>query len=242
MRTLLALIPARGGSKGVKRKNIKVMAGHPLIHYSIKIALAADVVTRTIVSTEDQEIAEIARSLGAEVPFLRPAELARDHILDYPVAEHCLDYLNESENWKPDFLLFLRPTMPLRPSGEIEKAFELISRRPEIDSVRTARPVPYPPYWMKKIDSQGCLAPFTEAVSEYQYSRRQDLPRTVMCDGYVDMSRVDSVRRYRQVVCGKIHALFRSNVPFIDIDTQKDWDYCEYVMQHQKKGIRHAVQ
>ncbi|MFH1982552.1 MAG: acylneuraminate cytidylyltransferase family protein [Pseudomonadota bacterium] len=231
MTTLLALIPARGGSKGVPRKNIKPMAGRPLIHYTIQAALASPVVTRIIVSTEDEEIAAIATGLGAEVPFRRPIALALDHVLDFPVAAHCLDYLRNVEGWTPDFLVFLRPTMPLRKPGEIEAAYDIIRRHPDIDSVRTTRPVPYPPYWMKKIDDDGRLSPFMDAVAPYQYTRRQGLPRTVMCDGYVDLSRVSAIRRFNQVVGGNIYALYREDVPFYDIDTQEDWDYCEYVME-----------
>jgi len=97
---IISLIPARGGSKAIKKKNIKLMAGEPLIHYAISASLDAKKIDRTIVSTDDKEIVEIAKSNGAETPFLRPSELAQDNILDYPVINHCINYLINEENVK----------------------------------------------------------------------------------------------------------------------------------------------
>src|SRR5512143_1686076 len=107
---VLALIPARGGSKGIPRKNIRPFAGHPLIAYSIAAGLQADLVTRVIVTTDDEEIAEVARGCGAETPFLRPAELAQDRTLDLPVFQHALQWLQQHEGYHPDILVHLRPT------------------------------------------------------------------------------------------------------------------------------------
>jgi N-acylneuraminate cytidylyltransferase len=112
---VLAIIPARGGSKSIPRKNIRPLAGHPLIAYSIAAALEAHSVTRTIISTDDEEIAEVARRYGAETPFLRPAEFAQDNTTDLPVFEHALGWLMENEAYNPDIVVQLRPTSPIRP-------------------------------------------------------------------------------------------------------------------------------
>src|SRR5512135_1117225 len=109
MTDILALIPARGGSKGIPRKNIRNFAGYPLIAWSIAAAKQSKLVTRVIVSTDDEEIASVARELGAEVPFLRPAELAQDKSLDLPVFEHALQWLKENEGYQPDVVVQLRP-------------------------------------------------------------------------------------------------------------------------------------
>src|SRR5512136_2838806 len=114
MTEILALIPARGGSKGIPRKNIRSFSGYPLIAWSIAAALQAETVTRTIVSTDDEEIASVAREWGAETPFLRPAEFAQDQTTDLPVFEHALTWLTENENYHPDAVVQLRPTSPIR--------------------------------------------------------------------------------------------------------------------------------
>ena len=120
---VLAVIPARGGSKGIPHKNIRCFAGHPLIAYSIAAARQSELVTRVIVSTDDPEIADVARDFGAQVPFLRPAELAQDTTLDLPVFQHVLAWLIANEAYQPDFVLQLRPTSPVRPVGlEIGRA------------------------------------------------------------------------------------------------------------------------
>src|SRR3954471_3704548 len=111
---VLALIPARGGSKGIKRKNLTPIFGKPLVAHSIQHALACKTVTRTIVSTDDEEIAAVSRSFGAESPFMRPAALAEDHVLDWPVFAHALNVLETMENYRPDIVVHLRPTAPYR--------------------------------------------------------------------------------------------------------------------------------
>ena len=112
---VLAIIPARGGSKGIPRKNINLFANFPLISYSIVAALQAESVTRVIVSTDDEEIAAVSRQWGAETPFIRPAELAQDHTTDLPVFQHALQWLKEHEGYPPDLVIHRRPTSPLRP-------------------------------------------------------------------------------------------------------------------------------
>ena len=112
---ILAIIPARGGSKSIPRKNIRPLAGHPLIAYSIAAGRQSRLVTRTIVSTDDEEIAAVARQYGAETPFLRPAEFAQDNTTDFPVFTHALGWLKEHEGYQPDIIVQLRPTSPIRP-------------------------------------------------------------------------------------------------------------------------------
>ena len=119
---VLAIIPARGGSKGIPRKNIRDFAGFPLLAYSITAGLRSAYVTRVIVSTDDEEIASVAKRFGAEVPFLRPEELAQDHTTDFPVLVHCLDWLQAEENYSPDIILWLRPTSPVRPKRLVDDA------------------------------------------------------------------------------------------------------------------------
>src|SRR5437867_12897651 len=128
---ILALIPARGGSKGIPRKNIKVVAGKPLIAYSIEQALASRFITRTIVSTDDPEIAKVARDFGADVPFMRPSEFAQDLSPDIEVFRHALESLRKSERYVCELVVHLRPTGPVRRVELIDRAIETMLGDPE---------------------------------------------------------------------------------------------------------------
>ncbi len=159
MTEMLALIPARGGSKSIPRKNIRPFAGHPLIAYSIAAGLAAELVTRVIVSTDDEEIAAVARRYGAEAPFLRPAELAQDHTPDLPVFQHALEWLAEHEGYQPEIVVQLRPTSPFRRVAHIDQAMYRLLEQPEADSVRTVC-VPFQnPFKMWRIGPDGLMQP-----------------------------------------------------------------------------------
>jgi CMP-N-acetylneuraminic acid synthetase len=149
---VLALIPARGGSKGIPRKNIRDFAGYPLIAYSIKAALQSQAVTRTIVSTDDEEIAAVAREYGAETPFLRPEEFSLDNTTDLPVFQHALKWLEEHENYCPDVVVHLRPTSPIRPLTCVDDAVNILLSHPEADSVRGVVEAGQNPYKMWRID------------------------------------------------------------------------------------------
>src|SRR5512146_2665623 len=136
----LAIVPARGGSKGIPRKNIRDFAGYPLIAYSIAAARQADAVTRVIVSTDDEEIAQVGRQWGVETPFLRPAEFAQDNSTDLPLFQHALKWLDEHEGYHPQVVLQLRPTSPLRPRNLVDRAVSTLLAHPDADSVRGVVP------------------------------------------------------------------------------------------------------
>ena len=159
---ILAIIPARGNSKSIPRKNIREFAGHPLIAFSIAAARQSDLVTRVIVSTDDPEIAEISRKYGAEVPFMRPAKIAEDATLDLPVFEHALKWLEENEKYSPDVVIQLRPTSPIRPVGMVDEAVRLLLDHPEADSVRGIVVSGQNPFKMWKIDPQGVMQPLLD--------------------------------------------------------------------------------
>ena len=136
MTSHLALIPARGGSKGIPRKNVRNFAGYPLIAWSIAAAKQSELVTRVIVSTDDEEIASVAREFGAETPFVRPAKFAEDNTTDLPVFEHALQWLAEDENYRPEIVAQLRPTSPIRPRGLVDDAIRILQSHADADSVR----------------------------------------------------------------------------------------------------------
>lgn len=233
---ILSIIPARGGSKGVPRKNIKLLNGKPLIGYTIEASLKSKKINRTIVSTDDDEIANIALSFNAEVPFIRPKELAKDDVLDFPVIEHALRYLKEHEDYIPDIVVYLRPTMPLRTSKEIDVAINVLLENKTVDTIRTVREAPYSPFWMKRISKEGLIEGYHDHVEPYVFKRRQDLPEVYICDGYVDAARTESIIKFKEFPPGKKLPVKSENATFIDIDTLDDWFFCEYYLKNCKNG------
>ena len=189
---VLALIPARGGSKGIPRKNIRPFAGYPLIAYSIAAALQAETVTRVIVSTDDPEIAEVAHTFGAETPFLRPAELAADRSTDLPVFQHALTWLAEHEDYHPEIVLHLHATSPVRPPGFVDQAVRLLREHPEAECVRSVVSPGQNPYKMWQIDPEsGRMMPLltVQGIAEPYNTPRQLLPAVYLQTGHVNAIR-----------------------------------------------------
>lgn len=231
---VLAVIPARGGSKGIPRKNIRDFAGHPLIAYSIEAGLQAKTVTRTIVTTDDAEIAEVARRCGAEIPFMRPAELAQDHTLDLPVFQHVLEWLEQNEGYRPDVVVQLRPTSPIRPPTLVDEAVCLLLDTPGAHSVRGVVPAGQNPHKMWRIDSQtGRMVPLltVEGVAEPYNAPRQVLPPVFWQTGHIDAIRPEVIRA--GTMSGEVILPVMIDPQYtVDIDTPKDWARYEWLVWH----------
>jgi N-acylneuraminate cytidylyltransferase len=223
----LALIPARGGSKSVPRKNLLPVAGRPLIAYSILHAQACPCITRIIVSTDDDEIAEVARSYGAEVPFKRPAEAASDTATDFQVFHHALGWLSEHEGYTPELVVHLRPTGPVRETALIERAVQLMLRSPEADALRSVGTAEQTPYKMWRMEG-SFLRPLIElpGYPEAHSMPRQKLPVAYWQNGYVDIVRPRTILELESmtgrvvlpfVVEGKIHELdYLDQIPALE--------------------------
>ncbi|MEY2458897.1 MAG: hypothetical protein QOG30_727 [Acidimicrobiaceae bacterium] len=192
---VLALIPARGGSKSIPRKNIIEIAGKPLIEWSIQQALQSARITRVIVSTDDTEIASIAERSGAEVPFLRPPEYAQDDSPDIDVFRHALEFLADNEVYEPDMVVHLRPTGPVRRVEDIDAAIDLLAREPEADALRSVSLVHQTPYKMWQLQDDGTMEPLLRipGVRDCQSRARQLLPLVYWQNGYVDVIRPRAV-------------------------------------------------
>ncbi|MCH6257912.1 acylneuraminate cytidylyltransferase [Puniceicoccaceae bacterium K14] len=188
---VLAVIPARGGSKGLTRKNLRPLEGHPLIAYSIKAALDSKLVSRVICTTDDEEIATVAKAYGAEVPFIRPAHLAQDNTLDLPVFQHIVNWLLENEGWAPDIVTQLRPTSPIRPISVIDRSIEMLASNSAATSVRGVVPAPSNPYKMWRLDQGDFMSQLLEVpgIKEPYNSPRQSLPQAWWQTGTVDTMR-----------------------------------------------------
>ena len=235
--SILTLIPARGGSKSIPRKNLKPLGGHPLIAWSIAAALQADCKPRVIVSTDDEEIAAVAREYGAETPFLRPAELAEDHTLDLPVFQHALLWLDENEGYRPEIVVQLRPTSPFRPAGMIDEAVRILQAHPDATSVRGVVPSGQNPYKMWRAESDGPLQPLLETDIEEAYNRpRQELPPTFWQTGHIDAIRSEVILA-GSMSGGVIYPLHIDSKYTVDLDTLLDWDRAEWRLQDPKMDV-----
>ncbi|MBO6538832.1 MAG: acylneuraminate cytidylyltransferase family protein [Rhizobiaceae bacterium] len=240
---IVAIIPARGGSQGIPRKNVKPFAGKPLIVWTIEQALAAKNVDRVIVSTDGEEIADIAVAHGAEVPFLRPDEISVSSTAIEPVMHHLSEWLRLNEGANAEALVLLFPTSPLRQVEHIEDAVDLF-RRSEVDSVVTVNesPAHYTPYWTLVRNEQGQVSYFGGTDIRKGYTRRQDFPQKCFAkNDLVFVVRPDNLS-------AEVPSLYGSKVELLEIDRlyegdinePEDWDLVElkfnYLASRAKPG------
>jgi N-acylneuraminate cytidylyltransferase len=231
---VLAVIPARGGSKGIPRKNIKDFAGYPLIAYSIAAATQSKLVTRTIVSTDDEEIAAVARQYGAETPFLRPAEFAQDNTTDLPVFQHVLSWLKENEGYVPDVVVQLRPTSPVRPLACVDDAVNMLLSHPDTDSVRGVVEADQCPYKMWLIDTtSGTMSPLlgVDGISEAYNAPRQKLPKAYWQIGHIDAIRPRAIVEQNSMSGKVIMPLIMDPRFTVDLDNLRDWHQGEQLVK-----------
>ena len=235
---VLAIVQARGGSKSLPRKNIRSFAGHPLIAYSIAAALAAKKVSRLIVSTDDDEIAAIAQTYGAAVPFLRPLELAQDHSCDLTLFQHALHWLEEHEGYKPDMVVQLRPTSPLRPVELIDQAIDKLLHYPEVDCVRSVTPPNQNPYKMWRDGEDGLLKPLMTGEFDEPYNMpRQHLPKVYWQTGHIDVIRSKTISFKNSMTGDKVLPILVDRLYCVDIDNEDDWIYAEWLLAHKAISI-----
>jgi N-acylneuraminate cytidylyltransferase len=247
---VLALIPARGGSKGIPRKNLIEVAGKPLIAWSILHALASTRITRVVVSTDDPEIAATAAQWGAEVPFVRPADFAADHSPDLDVFRHALGFLAETEDYRPEMVVHLRPTGPVRRVEDIDAAVDLLAGAPEADAVRSVSPVHQSPYKMWRLCDDGTMEPLLRipGVRDCQSQARQSLPSTYWQNGYVDVLRPRAVLELDSM-WGERVLPFIVETTLFDLDYPEDIPPVEDALRRLEQGLdlpraepgRHAV-
>lgn len=232
---IVAIIPARGGSKGVPQKNIRTLGGFPLIAYSVVAARLAKSITRVIVSTDSEEIAEIARHYGAEAPFLRPAAYARDKSPDIEFVVHALQWFRDHEAVEPDLLIHLRPTTPLRDPEIIDQAVQEVLSNTMATSLRSGHLASESPFKWFTRDDGGYFRTLNGLPVEAANLPRQDFPDVYIPDGYVDVllprfvletntMHGDKVIGYRSPVC-------------TEVDTEEDFDYLEYQLQREGSVI-----
>ncbi len=222
---LVVIIPARGGSKSLPKKNILLLKGEPLLCHSVDYSLKSKLVTMTIVSTDSQEIADIAKNCGASVPFIRPDEFAQDDTRDYPVIRHALDFF-EAQGQIFDMYILLRPTSPMRPSGLIEKAIEILENNTSATSVRSMARIKEHPYRAWKQHNDGSVSSFIDNEVEPYNIPRQELPKLYFQTGDIEVIRRETI--INGSISGEcVYPLIIKHEDMIDIDSRSDFNRAE---------------
>lgn len=237
MGNVVAVIPARAGSKGLPGKNILPLLGKPVLVYTVEAALQARTLDRVILSTDSEEIAEVGRRAGVEAPFLRPPELATDSAHPTAVLEHAITYLADTEGYETELVVTLQPTSPLRLAGDIDDAVRLLQGNPNMDSVITIMEVGLPPYWVLRTDGPY-LRPFVDDGTDYSLMRRQELEQTYRPNGAVYVTRRELLKDRGLIFSafsqGKTGYIIMDPIRSLDIDTETDFKVIEAVLKGQQ--------
>lgn len=225
MSKVLAIIPARSGSKSVKDKNIREMNKKPMLAYSIEHAKASKYIDRVIVSTDSEKYAKIARNYGAETPFLRPSEISMDDSLDLEVFQHALSYLEREEGYIPDLVVQLRPTYPIRNVEDIDNIIEQMLADETIDSIRCIARAKEIAYKMWHKDSNGRLTPIMKEIKECYNMPRQELPVVYYQNACIDVIRTPVITK-KNSMSGDCIVGYEMEHNF-DIDTEEEFQKAE---------------
>jgi len=223
--SILAIIPARGGSKGIPRKNIKPLMGKPLIGWSIDAAKQASCIDHIIVSTEDQEIASVARELGADVPFMRPAELAADDTPGIAPVLHAISQLPDYE-----WVLLLQPTSPLRSAEDIDGVWQFCQERGAPSAVSVCE-VGKHPYWMYRCNAAQLLEPFIKGRPDV--TRRQDLPPAYALNGALYLAKTDWLLEQQNFIGPETLGYIMPPERSVDLDAPQDWRWIEFLIEQE---------
>ena len=233
---ILAIIPARCGSKGIRRKNLQKLSGKPLIVHTIIAAKKTKSINKIIVSTDDKEIGKISKNNGAEVPFLRPKQISKDTSSTIEVIKHALKFLQENQSYVPDIIILLQPTSPLRTSQLITKTINTLkkSKATSVITVSKITKHPYASYWLKN----DFLKPFEK--NSPKYSRRQEFPDLFFPTGAVYTFWYDTLKKFNSLYGPKIKPIVVRDED-IDIDNLRDLFFAEMMLKNWKKYKKNLV-
>lgn len=231
--TVLGLITARGGSKGLPRKNIRPLAGKPLVAWTIEAALNCPALSRVVVSTDDAEIAEVCRKWGADIPFIRPGELAQDDSPHMDVIIHAIKWLKDNENWCSDYVMLLQPTSPFCNAQDIDMAVALAKKR-KADSVVSVTEAPSHPYFIRRITEEGTLVDF--AKKPEGYLPRQLLPPAFFENGAIYLARREVLIEKRTFYTDRTYAYVMPPERSLNIDTPWDLYLADLILKDRNKN------
>ena len=227
MTEIVAIIPARSGSKGIKDKNIIHLGGHPLISWSIAVCKKVSLIDRIVVSTDSKNYSELCMKYGAEVPFIRPESISGDSSTDYEFIEHALDWFKKNES-EPKLIVHIRPTTPIRNPKLINKAIIDFKNNSKATSLRSVHEMSESAYKTFEFNNYGFLKPIAnnEQTIDYANRPRQSFPKTYQANGYVDVLSVSYIRNKKQIHGDCV-------IPYItpftqEIDSKNDMHFLEY--------------
>ncbi|ACD97105.1 acylneuraminate cytidylyltransferase family protein [Trichlorobacter lovleyi] len=231
---VLGLIPARGGSKRLPRKNLLTLVGQPLISYTIQAGLQANCIDELMVSTDDHEIAQVALAWGARVPFMRPCELARDDTSTFEVVRHALDYYKEVEGKLFEYVALLQPTSPLRSGEDIDNAMVFL-RKKNADSVISVSELDHSPLWCNTLPDDLSMRTFLR--EDVKYKRSQELETYYRLNGAIYLCRtVQLLKEQTFFLKDHVYAHVMAREKSIDIDTSLELKLCEILLAEQLSG------
>lgn len=231
-KTVLAVIPARGGSKGLPGKNGREICGRPLIAWSIEQAKHCDDIHRIVVSTDDEQLAKFALEYGAEVPFMRPVELASDTTSTIDVIFHALDWFKEYENYRPEYILLLQPTSPLRSEKDIEGAMQVLVAK-NARAVVSVCESDHHPWWSNTLPANRNMKDFLRP--EILNKRRQDLPNFYRLNGAIYLAEIDYLFKYNGFFGPETFAYEMPKERSIDIDSAMDFKLASLFIEEQNE-------
>lgn len=233
---IIAIIPARGGSKRVPRKNVKLLADKPLIAYAIEAALKSKYLDRVIVSTEDDEIATIAKEFGAEIPFVRPMEIATDAAKSLDVLQHAVRFLEEKENFKPELTVLIQPTSPLVLTEDIDKTIEK-SLKTNSNSCTTFCEITERPEWMYIMENDRAKLFMEQKTQE---TRTQYLPKIFRLNGAVYVIKYDTLMIANKILDNSnLSAVIMPEERSIDIGKPFDFEVAEALLKYNNERKNH---
>lgn len=231
---ILALVPARSGSKRIPNKNIKLLNGHPLISYTIKAAKKSKHINRILVSTDSPKIASLAKKYGAEAPFLRPKNISKSNSTEMEFFKHALNWLRQNENYEPDLIVLLYPTSPLRKPASIDKAIEAMLKHPKADSLRSIKLCSEHPYKMWVI-KKGYLKPFVKSKDKNMHTfSYQLLPQVYIQNASIYITKPSTIKNKKSPIGNIIIPFVMDAIESIDINNPIDFQLAELLIKKQK--------
>ena len=226
---MLAIIPARGGSKGVQKKNIRLLGGKPLIQWTIEAAMHATSIDRVILSTDDDEIAEVCKPLEVEIPFMRPKELAQDDSLAIDNYIYTIDRLNNEFHENIEEFVVLLPTSPLRTPEDIDGAIKLFQEK-DADSVISCVEMTHPPFWAKRIIHDARIESYFSVDPGMLNKNRQDLDAAYIPNGSIFVFKYSLLKEKYNYYSDKTYSYIMNRERSVDIDSILDFNYVEYLI------------
>lgn len=236
---IMALIPARAGSKRVKDKNIRVLGGIPLIGHKIKTALKSKYINKIVITTDSEEVRDIAQKFGIIVPFLRPSEISGDNSTEFEFHQHALKWLSENENYVPDLIVNLYPTSPFVSSKTIDTAIKKVLDNPDCDSLRSIAKCSEHPYKMWVEKDENHLEPFIKSEDDNTHTFSYHLlPRVYIQNACIYITKPKTIIKYKNTIGKRVLSFKMKEIESFDINTELDFIIADMIFRNKKAFLK----